>query len=424
MERVSEASGEIVPVWDEDGRPCGTASRAEVRARNLRHAANSVVVRDRMGRVFVHRRTDTKDVFPGLFDFGAGGVMTIGEEPLAAAVREVEEELGVSGVALRLLGQADYADEHTRYHAFLYETEYDGPVRLQPEEVAWGEWVTLERLDRMLAEVDFVPDTKALLGPWLKGRLREREPFGDGWDNVTELVEGRWVDRTPRRPATVAPLLRETRLLPRIAPLLPIPVPEPVVLEDDPLRVRHRLVPGSSVPPATLPAAAGEAVGRFLRALHRLPTADLGLPGEDVVRADRLGWLDRFSVDVVPRLPATARPAASELLGALRDAPTGTLVHGDLGPEHLLLDDGQVSGIIDWGDTQLGDPAIDLAWTAHGTPDEFRDALVAAYSPTADELARARRWHQLGPWFEVPYGLDEGLPNYVESGLAGVLERL
>lgn len=159
---------ERVALYGPDGRPTGeVATRAEMRARNLWHGATAVVVRDPAGRVYVHRRTDTKDVYPGRYDFAAGGVLQAGEEPHAAALREVEEELGVTGVALRPLFETDYADDHTRFHAHCYECTWDGPIRWQPEEVAWGEWVTPDRLLAMLGELPFMPDTVANLRPWL-----------------------------------------------------------------------------------------------------------------------------------------------------------------------------------------------------------------------------------------------------------------
>ncbi|MBM0125456.1 NUDIX domain-containing protein [Pimelobacter simplex] len=139
-----------------------------MRARNLRHAATLVVVRNSVGEVYVHRRTDTKDVFPGRYDFAAGGVLQAGEDPYDSAVREAAEELGVSGVELAVIGEDDYADAHTAYHAFAYTCVYDGPITWQPEEVAWGAWVSLERLREMLATEAFVPDTVAVLGEWLR----------------------------------------------------------------------------------------------------------------------------------------------------------------------------------------------------------------------------------------------------------------
>jgi aminoglycoside phosphotransferase (APT) family kinase protein len=83
-----------------------------------------------------------------------------------------------------------------------------------------------------------------------------------------------------------------------------------------------------------------------------------------------------------------------------------------------------VTGVIDWGDSCAGDPAIDLAATTLSASAAFAEAVIAAYQPDDALLARARDWHLLGPWHEVLYGLGSGGPAFVESGLAGTVARL
>ena len=415
-------------LYDDAGRPSGSAPRSRMRAENLRHAATGVVVRDPLGRVFVHRRTDTKDVYPGRYDFTAGGVLLAGESPDEAARREAEEELGVSSPLVRI-GEADYGDDHTTYHAFLYETVWDGPVRLQPEEVACGEWMTLEQVGAMLDDpaVSVMPDTATLLGPWVRARLADRVEPVQGWDSHTTIVEGRWVDRVPQRPEVALTLLAETRLMPRIAARLPLAVPVPVVMEDDPLRVRHPIVPGEPCEPPRLTAADGKTVGAFLRALHDTPRelyADAGVPDAAATRDHLLSCLEGMRERVLPLLPADRRDTGAALLDAVAEPADACLVHGDLGPMHVLVVDGRLSGVIDWSDAVIGDPALDLAWTMNGTPPAFSDALATAYGVTPALRARGLLWHRLGPWWEALGGVDFLGQEYVESGLSGVLSRL
>ena len=144
----------------------GTASRSVVRRDNLRHAATAVLVRDPAARIYLHRRSDTKDWAPGHWDAAAGGVIVAGEEPHASALRELEEELGITDTELAGLGTHLYEDDTVRCFEYAYETVWDGPVRHQPEEVAEGRWMTLAELAALLAEpaVAFVPDTRQLLG--------------------------------------------------------------------------------------------------------------------------------------------------------------------------------------------------------------------------------------------------------------------
>lgn len=162
----SASADEVVALFTPSGEPAGSAPRATVRARNLWHAATAVLLRRPDGAVYVHRRTTTKDVFPGAYDCWAGGVLLAGETPAQAAARELAEELGVTGVPLTPLFVTTYEDDTTRYHAHAYLAVHDGPVVHQPEEVAWGAWVPLAQV---LEHQPFVPDGRALLQAYLAG---------------------------------------------------------------------------------------------------------------------------------------------------------------------------------------------------------------------------------------------------------------
>ena len=160
------AADELLALYDpgdDSGRVTGSAPRRRVRAENLPHAATAVLVRRPDGAVYVHRRTDTKDVFPGMHDAFAGGCVAAGEDPLEAARRELAEELGISGVELSPRFRRWYRDERTHYLAFGFETVWDGPVVHQPEEVAEGGWMPWEELLSRLSDPtwSFVPDGRA-----------------------------------------------------------------------------------------------------------------------------------------------------------------------------------------------------------------------------------------------------------------------
>lgn len=246
-----------------------------------------------------------------------------------------------------------------------------------------------------------------------------------GWDSDAAVVDDVFIERIPRRPEVRVGLEWECRLLPLIAPQLPLAVPVPYEVpadEDGPWRVRHRIVRGSAAMPSALTHDDGVIVGRFLRSLHDLDLAVLGLEA----RTDNgLGLtLERMESEVAPLLPANLRARGVGMLAQARRMTPVSLAHGDLGPAHLLVDAGVVSGVIDWSDSCLRDPAIDLAWVLNGPPKPFREGIRGSYRPSPEEERRAVVWHCLGPWHEVLYGLDQRDPTYVESGLAGVVERL
>jgi aminoglycoside phosphotransferase (APT) family kinase protein len=253
-----------------------------------------------------------------------------------------------------------------------------------------------------------------------------RQLIDSGWDSRAWIVDRDWLEREPRRPEVVDRLRAEVRLLGWLAPLLPVPVPEPVVVRDEPLRVRHRLIVGE--PFGSDDPAIGHALGAFLRTLHGVPSADAvrhGALDADTGRTWLTDDLVRMRSDVLPLLGGDAAAEGVRLLEACAaPPPSPALVHGDLGPAHILIGDGAVSGVIDWTDARIGDPAIDLAWPLFGAPAAVAGAVAEAYGVDDRTGRRAWAWHQLGPWYEVLYGLGTGPDGFVASGLAGVRQRL
>ncbi|WP_066950899.1 NUDIX domain-containing protein [Streptomyces lushanensis] len=155
------AADEILDVVDENDRVVGRAPRGEIYAEGLRHRCVFVLVRDAEDRVFVHRRTAGKLVFPSLYDMFVGGVVGAGESYDEAALREAEEELGVSGLdrPVPLFPfRYDAADGSVRESAYVYWVRCVLPVDPQVEEIAWHGFLTEAELERRLGEWDWVPD--------------------------------------------------------------------------------------------------------------------------------------------------------------------------------------------------------------------------------------------------------------------------
>ena len=183
---MREDVDELVALLDPDdatGRVVGSAPRSRVRAENLPHAATAVLLVDRDRRVYVHRRTDTKDVYPGTWDAWAGGLVRAGEDPADAASRELAEELGVHDVPLEPLFTQWFRDDRLHVLVRAYRGRWEGapvhgPVVHQPEEVADGEWLTEGGLRALLADParPMIPDGRAGLEHYLAlldaGRLR------------------------------------------------------------------------------------------------------------------------------------------------------------------------------------------------------------------------------------------------------------
>jgi isopentenyldiphosphate isomerase len=166
-------SEELVDVVDEQDRIVATVTRARIRAEGLLHRVASVLVFRPDGRLLVHRRTDTKDVYPGAFDCFVGGVVGTGERYEEARDRELAEEMGIEGAVAIELFRHRFEGVGDRSWSAVYAITWDGPVVPQASEVAWHGWEPVERVLERAAEPTFVPDGREILRRWLDegGRL-------------------------------------------------------------------------------------------------------------------------------------------------------------------------------------------------------------------------------------------------------------
>ncbi len=233
-----------------------------------------------------------------------------------------------------------------------------------------------------------------------------------GYDFEVVIVDDDWVFRFPRRPSVDESLELEIVLLPTLATALPVDVPCFEHISRYPLFVGYRMIRGR---PLVDEDAAG--VRAFLEALHVFDPVGLPLERTDWVEAYRRQCAE-FERLVLPLLDAGRRAEARRLFG---EAETlvgfePALVHADLGPEHLLVQGGRLAGVIDWGDTRIGDPALDYAWLLNGP--------FANWDVDPDLRRRARFYHRLGPWYEAHYGLFTNQPDHVARGLAGIGDGL
>ncbi|AZQ33674.1 NUDIX domain-containing protein [Streptomyces cyaneochromogenes] len=154
------AADEILDIVDEQDRVIGQSPRGEAYAQGLRHRCVFIEARDAQGRLFVHRRTPTKLVFPSRYDMFVGGVVGAGESYDDAALREAEEELGVSGLpSPSYLFKFLYDDGAGQtWWSAVYEVRCELPVSPQVEEVAWHGFLSDAEVERRLTEWAWVPD--------------------------------------------------------------------------------------------------------------------------------------------------------------------------------------------------------------------------------------------------------------------------
>jgi aminoglycoside phosphotransferase (APT) family kinase protein len=253
----------------------------------------------------------------------------------------------------------------------------------------------------------------------------------EGWDSLVLDVDSEWIVRVPRREPVREILELEVRLLPELAPALPVPIPRFEHVADGVRAVAYRKLEGEPVDVSR--ARFGAELGRFLSALHAFPVErarELGVAGHD------RGWhahYDEFAHGLLGRVGGMLgddRPRAEEMISAYLDEPANftfepRLIHADLAPEHVLARGEELTGVIDWSDTIIGDPGLDFAWALNRTPPDFGEAVLRTYGSDDPSLRdRALFFHRFAPWYHLHYGVYFDQPAYVESGLADVRSRL
>ncbi len=247
-----------------------------------------------------------------------------------------------------------------------------------------------------------------------------------------------FIFRFPKRRAVEPQYQIERRLLPALAGALPLPVPDvaffwPGSTVYPGLFIGHRRIGGTQLAAEHLTpdraAGLAQQLGQFLSALHRFPidqAAQLGVPA-----GDWLEWHRRYQKQyqqiqsgVLPLLDqqAQARIGRDWQVFLNDDARFATtLIHHDLNGEHILYDPerGTITGIIDWGDTAIGDPAIDFAGLLADYGEEFTERVLSYYQGEIDDSIRRRvRFYQRAmPINTVLFGLDTGQAQYVQQGL-------
>ncbi len=149
---------EIVVIVDEKNNVIGAQTRSAMREQGLIHRAAYILVFNSSGKIFVQKRTLSKDVYPGYYDVAAGGVVLYGETYEESARRELAEELGIEGVVLTKLFDFFHADTNNRIWGRVYKCIYDGEMVLQEEEVESGSFRDLEAVIRNADDERFTPD--------------------------------------------------------------------------------------------------------------------------------------------------------------------------------------------------------------------------------------------------------------------------
>jgi len=264
-------------------------------------------------------------------------------------------------------------------------------------------------------------------------------PIISGWDNFVLEINGEYIFRFPKRPALEPQLQKEIRLLSELAETLSVPVPRFKLFwnqkEEWPRQfVGYRKIGGVPLQKEFIKSPQSfylaKQLASFLTELHLFP-----LPKATQLMIPHMTpsqWRQKY-VDLYEQVrrrvyPLLEKAEVTETTLLWEDYLADkanfrfkpVLLHGDLSEEHILcdLDRGVITGIIDWGDACIGDPALDFTWLLDYGSSFIREVLVG-YRGTIDKtlLKRATFYSRIGSFIEILFGLDTGDEAHLRQGL-------
>ena len=167
---IYPTSQELLDVVDENDRVIGVKTRGEIHAQGLMHRAVHILVFNGSGELFIQKRSMGKDNNPGLWDSSAAGHVDSGEDYYDCAIRELEEELGLTVTTpLEYLFRLPASPITDMEHCRVYRCMDDGPFELEAGEIDEGAWVSSTEMDKRDLEDDLTM-TLVLQYIWKKFR--------------------------------------------------------------------------------------------------------------------------------------------------------------------------------------------------------------------------------------------------------------
>lgn len=269
--------------------------------------------------------------------------------------------------------------------------------------------------------------------------IKHIEVDSSGWDNIAVIVNHEILFRFPRRPEVAKTLEIESRLLPELRQIVSLPIPNLEFIA--PGFVGYRLIPGEPLTRelfqqlcSTERARVAQQLADFLKEIHSFPierAIELGVSHTP----DQQLWTNCYAEirrHVFPLLAAHERQWTQQLFETFLDdernfrfAPV--LLHGDFSPDHVLFDRRakRITGVIDFGDARIGDPAYDFQWC-----EDYGEALwhelLTRYRLEIDEsfFRRLEFYKRRQPLGEILYGVVCDAPEHITTGLQALRQEI
>lgn len=163
---------EILEVVDSQDKVIGTATRKEIHKLGLLHRAVHIFVFNQAGQIYIQRRSISKDRHAEKLDSSAAGHVDPGETYEQAAIRELQEELGIRAEVKEVL-RVPASEQTDNEHVVLFKAVTELEPVPDPEEIQWGAFMNCDQVTELIEDTsdDVVP---AFILLWRKAPLQCR----------------------------------------------------------------------------------------------------------------------------------------------------------------------------------------------------------------------------------------------------------
>lgn len=247
----------------------------------------------------------------------------------------------------------------------------------------------------------------------------------DGWDNLVLEVNGSLIFRFTRREDILQQHIKELELLPLLNRSLTIRVPNPVYhqTETSPYYMAYKKIHGKPITGNFNRENLVEAITLFLHELQEIDHTEL----EHIRRYNPDTWKQEYNElhqrvarEVYPSLEPTICSKIDDEFTSFLETDLDfnpVICHRDLTSDHILELDGRITGVIDWGDSCVGDPAFDLTGLLMDFGDQVAQNIIDKLDYPAEYLVRARFYGKMAPIYETLYGLEIENEEHIKQGL-------
>lgn len=225
-----------------------------------------------------------------------------------------------------------------------------------------------------------------------------------GWDNWTFHLGDQMLVRLPSAEEYAAKVEKEQMWLPRLAPLLPLPIPTPLAMgapnDSYPWHWSvYRWIEGetAAIAPIANMCDFATSLTKFLSALQHIDPTGGPLPGShNFYRGGPLMTYDAETRQAITalkgKIDGDAATEVWETALATTWQSSPVWIHGDVSVGNLLVQDGKLSAVIDFGGLGIGDPACDLVIAWNFFCGQSRKTFRALLPLDEGTWARGRAW--------------------------------